>query len=122
MLALSAQARAQSPVVLACQLPAARAAGTPAAAPTERFFRVAPGTFQEWDAAQGRFGTNLCAAYTCAKMADRSEGTIGSASVTYTVGIVHATGEGYWRATGASDLATDHGSCRVATAPQGARP
>ena len=120
MLAQSAAAHAQSPVVLACKLPAANVAGTPASA--ERIFRVAPGSFQEWDAAQRKFGANLCAAYTCAKTAERSEGSIGSASVTYTVGVVHATGEGYWRATGASGLATDHGSCRIAAAPQAPRP
>ena len=115
ILAQSAGAHAQSPVVLACKLPVAGAGA--AAAPSERLFRVAPGTFQEWDAGQRKFGTNLCAAYTCAKTAERSEGSIGSASVTYTVGVVHATGEAYWRATGASGLATDHGPCRVVAAP-----
>ena len=122
VLAPSAAAHAQSPVVLACQLPAASAAGAAAAAPAERLFRVAPGSFQEWDAAQRKFGTNLCAAYACAKTPDRTEGSIGSASVSYTVGILHATGEGYWRATGASGLATDHGPCRVAAAPEALRP
>ena len=121
MLAQSAVARAQSPVVLACTLPAASTAAS-AAAPAERLFRVAPGSFQEWDPAQRRFGANLCAAYACAKTADRSEGSIGSASVTYTVGVVHATGEAYWRATGASGLAADHGPCRIATAPETSRP
>lgn len=113
MLAPSTGAHAQSPVVLACRLPAAGAV----AAPPERLFRVAPGSFQEWDAVQRKFGANLCAAYSCAKAADRLEGTIGSASVTYTVGVVHATGEAYWRAAGATGLATDHGPCRIVAAP-----
>jgi hypothetical protein len=113
MLAQSTGAQAQAPIILACKLPVAGAAG----APPERLFRVAPGSFQEWDADQRKFGANLCAAYSCAKTADRSEGTIGSASVTYTVGVVHATGEGYWRAAGATGLATNQGACRIASAP-----
>lgn len=118
MLAQTAAAHAQAPVVLACTLPAAGGA----AAPAERLFRVAPGSFQEWDAAQQKFGPNLCAAYACAKTAERSEGTIGSASVTYTVGVLHSTGEAYWRAAGATGLATDHGACRIASVPEGHRP
>jgi len=112
-MALAEGASAPSPVVLGCKLPAA---GAPA--PAERFFRVAPGSFQEWDAARKVFGPNLCSAYACAKAPDRSEGSIGSASVTYTVGVVHGTGEAYWRATGASGLAADHGPCRVAAEPK----
>jgi hypothetical protein len=120
MLAQTTAAHAQAPVVLACKLPAAGAMA--ATAPAERFFRVAPGSFQEWDAARRKFGQNLCVAYACSKAADRTEGSISSASVTYTVGVIHATGEAYWRAAGASGLAADHGSCRIAAPPNHPRP
>jgi hypothetical protein len=113
MMAQAAAASAQSPVVIGCKLPSVGAQ-----TPVERFFRVAPGSFQEWDAARKAFGQNLCSAYACAKSPDRSEGTIGSASVTYTVGVTHDTGEAYWRATGASGLAADHGPCRIAAPPK----
>jgi len=112
-MAQAVAANAQSPVVIGCKLPSA---GVPETA--ERFFRIAPGSFQEWDATGRVFGQNLCSAYACAKAPDRSEGTIGSASVTYTVGVVHGTGEAYWRVTGASGLATDHGPCRIAAPPK----
>ena len=112
-MAQAAAANAQSPVVIGCKLPAADASDT-----AERFFRIAPGSFQEWDATRRDFGQNLCSAYACAKAPDRSEGTIGSASVTYTVGVAHATGEAYWRATGATGLAADHGPCRIAAPPK----
>ena len=122
VLAQAAGARAQSPVFLACNIPARAAPGGPPAAPVERTFRVAPGSFQEWDAARHQFGRNLCLAFACVKTADRSEGSVGSASVTYTVGIVAATGEAYWRALGASDLGATQGPCRVVPAPTGSRP
>jgi hypothetical protein len=114
ILAAATAARAQSPLVLACKLPAAKAPAPPA----ERIFRVAPGSFQEWDPVQRRFGPNLCAAYACSKSAERLEGVIGSASVSYTVGVVPSTREAYWRVNGASGLAADHGPCRVTAEPK----
>jgi hypothetical protein len=116
-LALMAQAAMPAPVVLSCSMPARLVAGAASAPPSERIFRVGAGSFQEWDAAQRKFGGNLCGAFTCRKTADRLEGNIGSASVTYTVGIVTGTSEGYWRAVGASGLAATKGACRVITAP-----
>jgi hypothetical protein len=116
-LALMAQAASPAPVVLSCSIPARLVAGSAPVAPTERIFRVGVGSFQEWDAAQRKFGGNLCGAFACRKSADRMEGNIGSASVTYTVGIVTGTSEGYWRAVGASGLAANKGPCRVITAP-----
>lgn len=117
--ALLAQAAgAGSPVVLACNLPTPAAAGASA----DRIFRVAPGQFQEWDAARKTFGANHCLAFACAKTPDRTEGSISSASVSYTVGVVTGTGEGYWRATGASGLAANKGSCRIVADPSSKAP
>lgn len=99
-----------SPVFLACSMPAN---GVTA----ERIFRVAPGSFQEWDAAKQDFGKNFCEAFACSKTPERMEGSISSASVSYTVGIVNDTGEGYWRAAGASGLSANKGACRVVPAP-----
>jgi len=118
LVVLAQAAGAGSPVFLACNFPGPAGAATPA----ERTFRVAPGSFQEWDAAKQAFGQNLCLAFACAKTADRTEGNISSASVSYTVGVVNGTGEGYWRAAGASGLAANHGSCRVIAAPASKAP
>ena len=108
---------APSPVVVACRFPGQSIAGAPASAPTERVFRLAPGSFQEWDAATKKFGQNICLSYACAKTPDRTEGSISSASVSYTVGITNGTGDAYWRAQGASGLAANHGACRVVAQP-----
>jgi hypothetical protein len=116
-LAVLAQAAAPPPVTLSCSLPARAMAGGPAAPPVERIFRVGQGSFQEWDVAAGKFGGNLCGTFTCRKTPDRVEGTIGSASVTYTIGMVTGTTSGYWRALGASGFAAKEGVCRIITAP-----
>jgi hypothetical protein len=46
------------------------------------------------------------------------EGAIGSASVSYTIGIESGTKEGYWRAVGASGMAQNKGVCRVVPEPK----
>jgi hypothetical protein len=120
MLAQSVAGGAQ-PVILACNLPVQAVAGAAVVPPAERVFRVAPGSFQEWDARKQAFGENFCAAFACAKTPGRMEGNISSASVSYTVGVVSGTSEGYWRATGASGLAAKQGACRIVAAPPSSR-
>jgi hypothetical protein len=115
VMAQAAGAAAPAPVVVACTFPLEAASGGPAT-PTVRTFRISAGSFQEWDADLKAFGGNLCQAYACVRAAGRMEGTIGSASVTYTVGIVSGGGA-YWRAAGATRLASDHGACRILPAP-----
>ena len=116
-LMILAQAAAGAPVVLACDIPSPPGRAIATAAPHERIFRVGPGSIQEWNDSSREFGPNLCAAFGCVKTADRSEGTISSASVAFTVGVVNSTGQGYWRAAGASGLAVTRGACRVITPP-----
>jgi hypothetical protein len=123
MAAQVAQTGAQPAVVLACNIPANPAKAAAAAAPpAERVFRIAPGSLQEWGAAQQRFGQNLCLAYACARSPTRVEGSISTATVSYTVGIDYSTHSGYWRAAGASGLKTTEGSCRIVPAPTPGEP
>lgn len=116
-LAVMAQAAAPPPVTLSCSIPARAVAGAPPVPPVERIFRVGQGSFQEWDVATGKFGGNLCGAFACRKTPDRLEGTIGSASVTYTIGMIPGAKTGYWRAVGATGFAAKEGACRIITAP-----
>lgn len=122
-LALVAQAgaaAAQSPTVLSCTIArrAPAAAGAPASVVhEERVFRVGPGSLQEWERDVRHFGPNLCGVFACAANGDRSEGTITSASVAYTIGVDHKTGVGYWRSMGASGLAETNGACRQTVDP-----
>lgn len=106
------------PVVLACRIPVRAASGSGAVTSADRIFRVGPGAFQEWDANQRKFGRNLCDAFPCSKTPDRMEGNVSSASASYTVGIMSNTGEGYWRAVGATGFAAKQGVCRVITEPK----
>src|SRR4051812_21657580 len=87
-----AAAAAQGPVVISCNLPARSITGAPVTAGGERIFRVAPGALQAWDPTKKSFGGNLCAAYTCQRSANRTEGTISSASVAYTIGVAGGQG------------------------------
>lgn len=116
MAAQPAAAAAPSPVILACNLPARTAPGVAPSTRADRIFRVGPGSLQEWDAARRQFGSNLCGAFACVRTANRSEGTISSASVSYTIGV--AQGVGYWRVVGASTGGARSGSCRTVTEPK----
>jgi hypothetical protein len=109
----SAGAAPGAPVVLSCSFPVA---GASAAAPAARIFRVGPGSLQEWDAGLRQFGRNLCLPFACVRAAGRTEGSISSASVSYTVG-VSDSGEAYWRAQGATGFAAKQGVCRVINPP-----
>ena len=109
-----AAAAVPAPVVLACNLPTRPVAGAAATGSAERVFRIGPGSFQEWNAIRKEFGGNLCAAYSCVRTADRTEGKLSSASVVYTVGV--ADGRGYWSVIGASGSGPRSGSCRIVTA------
>ena len=108
-------AATQGPAVIACNLPARSLAALPAPTGDERIFKVGPGSLQAWDPARKAFGGNLCAAYSCVKAPDRSEGTISSASVSYTIGVTG--GQGYWRVLGASGGGPRAGSCRIVSEP-----
>ena len=122
-LALSAGAgevKAQSSVVLVCSIAQASTAPPGSARPVireERVFRVGRGNLEEWRASERRYGPNLCAAFGCSGNAERTEGTIGSASVAYTIGVDHKTGAGYWRSVGASGRAETQGACRQTPDP-----
>ena len=108
-------AAAPGPVVMACNLPARSLPSLPAITGNERVFKVSPGSLQTWDPARKAFGQNLCAAYSCVKAPDRSEGTISSASVSYTIGVTG--GQGYWRSLGATGGGARSGSCRIVSEP-----
>ena len=105
----------ESPAVIACNIPARSITGAPPTAGGERIFRIAPKSLQAWDPVQKAFGPNLCSAYSCTRTAGRTEGTIGSASVTYTLGV--AGGQGYWRVMGASGGGPRSGTCRRVREP-----
>ena len=119
MAAQAAQTGGQPPVVLACDIPASPdpMKATGAAHHAERVFRIAPGSLQEWGPQEQKFGRNLCQAYTCTRSPTRTEGSLSSATVAYTVGIEYSTGAAYWRVVGASGLKTKGGACRVVPAP-----
>ena len=122
-LALAAGAgdvQAQAPVVLVCSmtLPAPPAPGSARSETREeRVFRIGRGSFEEWQADERKYGPNLCEVFSCSANADRTEGVIAAASVSYTIGVDHATGAGYWRSIGASGRAETQGSCRQAPDP-----
>jgi hypothetical protein len=107
-------AGAQAPMVLACNIP--RVSAT-AGAPPERLFRIAPGSLQEWDVRQQKFGANFCLDFPCVRSPKALEGTVSSASVAYTIGIDSGTGAAYWRVKGASGFKPTEGTCRVVPAP-----
>jgi hypothetical protein len=123
-LALVAQAgaaAAQGPTILSCTIvrPAATG-GSASGVREERVFRIGPGSLQEWEQDVRHFGPNLCEVFACAANRDRSEGTITSASVAYTIGVDHKTGVGYWRSvvpvSGAIGAETK-GACRQTADP-----
>ena len=105
---------AQKPLVLACNIPANTIAGVPATG-DGRLFRIGPGSLQAWDPDRKAFGQNLCSAYNCVRAPDRTEGTISSASVAYTIGV--KSGQGYWRVLGASGGGPRNGACRILSEP-----
>jgi hypothetical protein len=104
--------------ILSCNIPPVGA--NPAEPTKPRVFRLAPKTFQEWKPNTGRFGTNLCQAYTCAADRGRLTGTVSSASVILTVSLDPVAGRGEWKATGASNLPRTQGVCTVK--PEGPQP
>ena len=114
----------QSPRFLSCDIPAPMGIeGSATAAPSgPRIFRIAPGSFSEWDQDERAFGPSLCEAFTCKADAQRLEGTITSASIIYTIGVDHTTGVGYWRAKGASNLPRNEGTCSLIADPTRSRP
>ena len=110
-----AAAAVLKPVVLGCNLPSRPGTGAPTTTSAERVFRIGPGSFQEWNTIRKEFGGNLCAAYTCVRTPDKTEGTVSSASVIYTVGVTG--GHGYWSVVGAAGGGPRSGACRILTAP-----
>jgi hypothetical protein len=122
-LALAAGAgdvQAQAPVVLVCSmtLPSGPTPGSvKPAIREERVFRIGRGSFEEWRPAERKYGPNLCEAYGCSANAQRTEGAISSASVSYTIGVDHKTGAGYWRSVGASGRAETQGDCHETPDP-----
>jgi len=126
LVAAAGNAGAQSIAVMTCTLPRYASSASPSGTATlireDRVFRISRGSFQEWIPAERKFGPNLCVAFACVANGDRSEGTISSASVTYTVGINHDKGGGYWRAVGASGLAETEGACRRTADPSSPTP
>lgn len=117
-------AGAQSPRFLSCDIPSPIGieGSAPAAPSGPRIFRIAPGSFSEWDQSDHEFGPSLCEAFTCHADAQRLEGTITSASIIYKIGVDHTTGVGYWRAKGASNLTRNEGACSLIADPSQARP
>lgn len=114
------EARSQAPLVMTCAMTRPSTAPPGAAKPIireERTFRIGPDRLEEWRPEDRRYGPNLCAAFGCAGNADRTEGTIGSASVTYTIGVDHRSGSGYWRSVGASGRSETQGVCRQVADP-----
>ena len=109
----------QSPRFLSCDIPTPMGieGSAPAAPIGPRIFRIAPGSFSEWDPEEHTFGPSLCDAFTCSADAQRLEGTITSASIIYTIGVDHTTGVGYWRAKGASNLPRNEGTCSLIADP-----
>ena len=109
----------QSPHFLSCEIPAQLGSTgvqtTSRAGP--RIFRVAPNMLQEWDSRDREFGVNLCETAACSANAQRSEGSITTASMAFVIGVDHKTGKGYWRATGASNLPRTEGKCDLIADP-----
>lgn len=114
----NAPARAKPTVTLTCsflQAPSAAGAGPRT---KQRVFRIGEGAFHEWDPLTKRFGPNLCSAFTCKGDRNRLEGSITSASASYTVGLDRATRQADWRAVGATGLAQSSGHCAVTRDPE----
>lgn len=114
----------QSPRFLSCDIPSPIGIEGSAsdARIGPRIFRIAPGSFSEWNAHYHEFGPSLCEAFTCIADAKRLEGTISSASMMYNIGVDQTTGGGYWRAKGASNLPRTEGTCSLIADPSYARP
>lgn len=120
----ASSAWSQSPRFLSCDIPSPIGIeGSAGAAPIgPRFFRIAPGSFSEWNSRYHEFGPSLCEAFTCIADAQRLEGTITSASMVYSIGVDRTTGRGYWRAKGASNLPRTEGTCSLIADPSHAQP
>ncbi|MES3026691.1 MAG: hypothetical protein V4820_02415 [Pseudomonadota bacterium] len=114
----------QSPRFLSCDIPSPIGIEGSAsdARIGPRIFRITPGSFSEWNSRDHEFGPSLCEAFTCIADAKRVEGTISSASMTYKIGVDRATGGGYWRAKGASNLPRIEGSCSLVADPSPPHP
>lgn len=108
-----------APIVLVCSIPRSEPFAPAATVPKleRRTFRIGPGSFEEWSERDGRYGPNLCAAVRCHASPERSEGTIGTASVVYTVGLDRRSGAGYWRVVGATGFRQTEGVCRQGSDP-----
>ncbi|MGH6965148.1 MAG: hypothetical protein ACREE0_11740 [Phenylobacterium sp.] len=78
-----------------------------------RTFRLAPNSFQEWKADEGKFGPNLCSSYACSADKNRLQGTIGSATLIVTVELSSDRRKATWSATGASGLSRSNGVCLI---------
>jgi hypothetical protein len=121
LMAQAAPAAGGTLVTLSCQLPARPAEGA-GGKPAPRIFQIGSGSLREWNEVTHEYGANLCRSFNCVKAADRSEGSISSASVTYVVGVQNGGAEGYWRATGATGGGVTHGACQIVPAPAPRRP
>jgi hypothetical protein len=99
--------------IVSCDLPAPVTGAAARPTPAPRVFEIGAGMLREWNTVAQQFGPNLCATYSCSKTKGRIEGSISSSSVKYSVGIETATGDPYWRATGASGLAKPYGACKT---------
>jgi hypothetical protein len=119
-LALSAAgAPSQGPWILTCNMPPA---DQTSGASAQRIFRIGPRLFQQWRPADNAFGPNLCQSFSCIGAKDRLQGVISSPSVSLTVSLDLATGQGAWRTIGASGLKTTNGPCSVRADTTAAKP
>jgi hypothetical protein len=122
-LSLLLQASAPQPpgaFVLKCDMTGTRAGW--GNAEVWRTFRLAPNSFQEWKADEGKFGPNLCSSYACSADKDRLQGTIGSATLIVTVELSADRRNATWSATGASGLARSSGVCLIQPQSNAAKP
>ncbi|MFC3079976.1 hypothetical protein ACFODL_17885 [Phenylobacterium terrae] len=117
-------ATAPQPRVLACDVPDTITSAPGAAGPLatkQRVFRIGPGRLEEWSGIYGDFGPNLCDVAACVTEPGKTEGTISTASVAYTIGVDAVSGAGYWRVIGATGFRQTEGTCRPVPDPAAQR-
>ena len=105
------------PRFLRCDMPMQIGSTGTVAQSGPRIFRIAPNSLEEWSVGDREFGPNLCDTFSCRSDAQKLEGSLTMASVAFNIGIDHATGRGYWRAKGASNLPRVEGACDLVADP-----
>jgi hypothetical protein len=95
-------------VILTCDM---ASASDPAI--TQRMFRLAPRSLQQWDPVRRGFGPNLCLSFACTADGHRTTGTISSASLNVTISLDQNAKNATWRTVGASGLKKPHGTCSI---------